>query len=224
MVVANAVYFNANWADPFSPEETRMVDFNVSPNEKLSVATMHQHVEVAYVESAELNCKMIGMPYKGEDLGMFILLPTEKEGIQSLNKLEAQLTVDILEQLFSRMEPKTVSLQLPKFRIQQKLQLKNALRGLGVIDLFSPSSADLSRMTSKSGVALDNIIHQTFIEVTESGTEAAAATVLNLSRDGPSKSFAATQPFIFLIRDIPSKAIFFFGRVIRPDTARSIPF
>ena len=55
---------------------------------------------------------------------MFILLPTEKEGIKSLNKLEAQLTVDLLEQLFSRMEPKTVSLQLPKFRIQQKLQLK----------------------------------------------------------------------------------------------------
>lgn len=83
-------------------------------------------------------------------------------------------------------------------------------------DLFSPASADLSRMTSKSGVALDNIVHQTFIEVTESGTEAAAATVLNLSRDGPSKSFVANQPFLFLIRDIPSKATLFIGRVVRP--------
>jgi len=45
-------------------EETRMADFNVSPTEKLSVPTMHQHVELAYVESSELNCKMIGMPYK----------------------------------------------------------------------------------------------------------------------------------------------------------------
>lgn len=59
-----------------------------------------------------------------EDLGMFILLPIEKEGIKSLNKLEAQLTVDVLEQLFAQMEKKTVSVQLPKFRIQQKLQLK----------------------------------------------------------------------------------------------------
>lgn len=86
-------------------------------------------------------------------------------------------------------------------------------------DLFSPNSADLSRMTSKTGVALDNIIHQTFIEVTESGTEAAAATVLNLSRDGPSKSFVANQPFLFFIRDIHSKAILFFGRVVRPGEA-----
>jgi len=105
-----------------------------------------------------------------------------------------------------------------------KFCLKNSLRGLGVTDIFSPSSADLSRMTSKSGVALDNIIHQTFIEVTESGTEAAAATVLNLSRDGPSKSFVANQPFIFLIRDVPSKAVLFFGRVVHPESAREIPF
>lgn len=61
---------------------------------------------------------------QGEELGMFILLPTEQEGLKSLNRLEAKLTVDLLEQVFSRLESKTVSIQLPKFRIQQKLQLK----------------------------------------------------------------------------------------------------
>lgn len=99
--------------------------------------------------------------------------------------------------------------------------MQNALRGLGVIDLFSSDSADLSRMTGKSGTALDNIVHQTFIEVTESGTEAAAATVLNVSRGGSSKHFSATQPFLFFIRDIHSKAVLFFGRVVRPDVVRS---
>ncbi|XP_057373553.1 leukocyte elastase inhibitor-like [Daphnia carinata] len=222
LVVANAVYFNANWADPFAPDLTRREDFYISPSEILSPLTMRTHSLVAYVESEELGCKMIGMPYKGEELGMFILLPLEKQGLASLNRLENKLTVEKLEQLFSRMEAKTVSISLPKFRIQKKLELKNALRGLGVTDLFSPSSADLSRMTTKSGVALDNIIHQTFIEVTESGTEAAAATVLNLSRDGPSKSFVANQPFLFFIRDIHSKAILFFGRVVRPgETTRT---
>lgn len=222
LVVANAVYFNANWADPFAPDLTRREDFYISPSEILSPLTMRTHSLVAYVESEELGCKMIGIPYKGEELGMFILLPLEKQGLASLNRLENKLTVEKLEQLFSRMEAKTVSISLPKFRIQKKLELKNALRGLGVTDLFSPSSADLSRMTTKSGVALDNIIHQTFIEVTESGTEAAAATVLNLSRDGPSKSFVANQPFLFVIRDIPSKAVLFFGRVVRPgETTRT---
>ena len=55
---------------------------------------------------------------------MFILLPTEQDGLKSLNRLEAKLNVDLLEQIFSRLESKTVSIQLPKFRIQQKLKLK----------------------------------------------------------------------------------------------------
>lgn len=55
---------------------------------------------------------------------MFILLPTEKNGLASLNRLEDKLSVEVLEQLFNRMEAKTVSISLPKFRIQQKLQLK----------------------------------------------------------------------------------------------------
>jgi len=216
LVVANAVYFNGNWADPFSPDLTRNEQFNVSPSETLSVPTMFQHAEVAYVDSSSVGCKMIGIPYKGEDLGMFIVVPKEKNGVESLNGVERRLTVDVLEDLFDQMESKLVSIQLPKFRIKQQLQLKNALRGLGVTDLFSSNSADLSRMMSKVGAALDNIMHQTFIEVTETGTEAAAATIVSLSRDGPSKSFVANQPFLFFIRDIPSKSILFWGRVIRP--------
>ena len=64
LVVANAVYFNANWADPFTPDVTRREDFYVSPSEILSPLTMRTHSIVAYAESEELGCKMIGMPYK----------------------------------------------------------------------------------------------------------------------------------------------------------------
>ena len=61
---------------------------------------------------------------QGEELGMFLIVPKEKEGLAGLTKLEAKLSIDVLEKLFSRMESKTVSIQLPKFRIQQQLQLK----------------------------------------------------------------------------------------------------
>ena len=61
---------------------------------------------------------------QGEELGMFLIVPKEKEGLAGLKKLEAKLSIDVLEKLFSRMESKTVSIQLPKFRIQQQLQLK----------------------------------------------------------------------------------------------------
>jgi serpin B len=64
LVIANAVYFNANWADPFTPEVTRREDFHVSSSEILTPLTMHTHSMVAYIENEELGCKMIGMPYK----------------------------------------------------------------------------------------------------------------------------------------------------------------
>lgn len=64
MVVANAVYFNANWADPFSPDLTRREDFFISPTEVITPLTMRTHSLVAYTESEELGCKMIGIPYK----------------------------------------------------------------------------------------------------------------------------------------------------------------
>lgn len=64
MIVANAVYFNANWADPFAPEETRREEFFISPTDILTPLTMRAHLLVAYAESEELGCKMIGIPYK----------------------------------------------------------------------------------------------------------------------------------------------------------------
>ena len=64
LVIANAVYMNANWADPFNPEYTRNVPFTVSSSETMNVPTMFQHAPVPYVEDAELGCQMIAMPYK----------------------------------------------------------------------------------------------------------------------------------------------------------------
>ncbi len=64
LVVANAVYFNANWADPFTPDVTRREDFHVSSSEILTPLTMRTHSMVAYTENEDLGCKMIGMPYK----------------------------------------------------------------------------------------------------------------------------------------------------------------
>ena len=64
LVIANAVYFNANWADPFTPDVTRREDFYVSSSEILTPLTMRTHSLVAYTESEDLGCKMIGIPYK----------------------------------------------------------------------------------------------------------------------------------------------------------------
>jgi len=217
LIVANVVYLNANWADPFLAELTTLQDFHVSPTETVQVAMMSDIGEVFYVDDKDLGLKMIGKPYAGEQLAMYLIVPTDNQGVKSLKNLEARLSDVIIRDLMDRMTAKTVSLAIPKFRIRQKLSLKNRLREMGVLALFSADDANLSRMISKPGVAVDDVVHQTFIEVTESGTEAAAATVANPTRTGPTRSFQANQPFMFFIMDVPTRSVIFSGRVTRPE-------
>lgn len=91
-------------------------------------------------------------------------------------------------------------------------------------DLFSPESADLSRMMSEQGVAVSDVVHQAYIDVTETGTEAAAVTLLNLNRNGPSRTFKANRPFLFFITDTVTKTVLFSGRVVRPQRSTRRPW
>jgi serine protease inhibitor len=76
------------------------------------------------------------------------------------------------------------------------INFQNSLKSLGAVELFSPETADLSRMMDRRDLALDDIIHQAYINATESGSEAAAATVVSLTRDGPSTKFWVDSPFL----------------------------
>ena len=92
----------------------------------------------------------------------------------------------------------------------------------GATDLFMADTANLSRMfKSNESLSIDEVMHKTFIEVTETGTEAAAATLVFLTRESPKKVFQATQPFLFFIRDDRSGATLFFGRLVCPTPAET---
>ena len=88
---------------------------------------------------------------------------------------------------------------------------------MGVVDLFQAGSADLARMTTTPGTAVDDIVHEAVINVSERGTEAAGATVVLVTRDGVSRSFVANQPFHFFVMERSSRSVLFAGRVVRPQ-------
>lgn len=130
LIMANAVYFNANWDVPFNAEYTHDAPFTVSQSEVISVPTMAQQAEVKFAEDAQLGCKMIAIPYQGGELSMHLLVPTEKRGIDSLNKLESRLTDAALADLINSMDDCSVSYQVPKFRIRERINLKVVARRL----------------------------------------------------------------------------------------------
>jgi len=157
------------------------------------------------------------LPYKGNELSMIVLLPRTVDGRKPL---EEKLTVENLKRWTDAASHKRVDVQLPRFKTTSQFELSNTLNKLGMKDAFSPQ-ADLSGMIGTRDLFISAVIHKAFVDVNEEGTEAAAATavMMKLTAMPPSRppvEFKADHPFVFLIRDNPSGAILFLGRVMNP--------
>jgi serpin B len=215
IILINALYFKGKWVYPFESDSTIKRDFYKTAKDVVQVDMMHNTDVYNYYESPELKAKFLEMPYEGDDLSMVIVLPNEKEGLAAL---ESQI-----EKVFAapRFTQERVSVSLPKFTVENKIQLKKILQNLGINKAFS-DEADLSGLAGKKGdLAISDVIQKAFINVTETGTEAAAATaVIGVDRIGffgPPYVFYfdVDHPFLFYIV-LKENLILFSGRVTNP--------
>jgi len=123
-------------------------------------------------------------------------------------------------QNFNEFAEEMVNVYLPKFKVESAFQLRETLGKLGMVDAFDSERANFSGFDNgkTKGLAITSVLHKTFVDVNEKGTEAAAATAIVVSRSimAPPIEFRADHPFIFLIRDNVSGTILFLGRVVEP--------
>ncbi|MGM0440676.1 MAG: serpin family protein [Chlamydiota bacterium] len=215
LVLTNAIYFKGAWDKPFNEENTVTEPFHLSSWKSIEASMMNQTDYYPYYAGDDFTA--IEMPYKGKDLSMVVFLPDD---IQGLENLEAKLDSDIFQECLENMSSKKVRVKLPKFRMESKMSLASILENMGIEKVFT-SSADLSGINGKQDLSVSKVIHQTFIDVDEHGTEAAAATavVANLTSTigAATKEFYADHPFIFFIIDRPTKAVLFMGKVYNPE-------
>jgi len=212
LVITNAIYFKANWASRFRPEDTHNETFILGSGEKIKTEMMHQTAVFNYTENDELQA--LEIPYEGNRLSMVILLPRENK----ISALEKKLTPDFLKSVLGSMKAEKVEVTIPKFKFETLYKLNDALQEMGMREAFTPE-ADFSGITE--GVFISMVIHKSFISVAENGTEAAAATAVTLTLAAPPgiekpKVFKADHPFIFLIYDRESDTILFMGRLANP--------
>merc|ERR550519_17457 len=123
----------------------------------------------------EINSKAIELPYKGNRVSMYIILPVDKFGFQDM---EINLTKMNLLKIFEKIdqaETKNLTLALPKFKIEKTIELGEILKDLGMDQMFT-NMADFSGMAEHENLKVDDAIQKAFIEVNEEGSEAAAAT------------------------------------------------
>ncbi|XP_066233014.1 leukocyte elastase inhibitor isoform X1 [Saccopteryx leptura] len=220
LVLVNAIYFKGNWQEKFSKEATTDAPFRLNKKDTKTVKMMYQKKKFPFGYIKDLKCRVLELPYQGKELSMVILLPDDIEDeATGLKQIEAQLT---LEKLHEWTNPENldlidVNVHLPRFKLEESYNLNSHLARLGIEDLFT-SKADLSGMSGSRDLSISKIVHKSFVEVNEEGTEAAAATagIAVFCMLMPEENFMVDHPFIFFIRHNPSNNILFLGRLSSP--------
>jgi serpin B len=213
LVLTNAIYFKGDWARKFKKELTKSEPFQVTPSRKVDVPMMRQVGDFQYLDGGDFQA--LGLPYRGNDLSMVVLLPKKADGLAALEK---SLTAAKLTECLKKLRTLEVGVILPKFRLTRDARLGQLLSAMGMPLAFR-TDADFSGMTGKKELMLSEVVHKAFVEVNEEGTEAAAATAVvaqpTAARIPP--TFQADHPFVFLIRDNATGSILFLGRVTDPQ-------
>uniref|UniRef100_A0A224YET1 Serine protease inhibitor n=1 Tax=Rhipicephalus zambeziensis TaxID=60191 RepID=A0A224YET1_9ACAR len=216
LILINAIYFKGLWASQLDPDATHPSDFHLDSKHKKQVDMMFHKDRYCTGRSKELGVEALEIPYRGGKTSMVILLPDEIEG---LSKLEKRLTTSKLGNLLENLRGFfDVELYLPKFKLEQTINLKEVLKQMGIKDFFS-FDADLSAISEKDKLAASDVVHKAFVEVNEEGTEAAAATAVMMaacclsSTPPQTYKFIVDRPFMFVIRSRDPDVVLFMGSV-----------
>jgi serpin B len=214
LVLTSAIYFHGKWQSAFRPSDTHPAPFHEPGGASMQTEFMNQTAVVGYNETPA--AQILEMRYAGTPLAFDVLLPKSADGLPDLEK---SMTREGLAGWFEGLQAHTVEVALPRFRTESSFSLKDTLSRMGMPLAFS-GEADFSGIDDRRDLQLADVIHKAYVDVTEEGTTAAAATggmVRTIAMVAPRKLvFRADHPFAFLIRDTKSGATLFAGRLEQP--------
>jgi serpin B len=217
LVLTNAIYFKGDWVKKFDKRLTKNQNFFVTANKKVRtpMMTFSRSSELEFNYTQTENAQILKLPYKGDKLSMVILLPKKVDGLADLEKA---LSPENLDKWLTGMRGTKLDVYLPKFKMTCEFDLKRTLEYMGMPDAFAPAKADFSGMIGRRELFIQAVVHKAFVDVNEEGTEAAAATAVEVTKGIPKPPpvFRADHPFLFLIRDKVTDSILFMGRVVNP--------
>lgn len=211
MVLANALYFNAPWLNPFEKALTSKVTFNGSTR-KSEVDMMSRKGYMNYAEYQ--GCQLVELPYEGGRYSMFVLLPAAG---MDVNDIVGYLNEDLYNEAMKALAPKEVLLKMPKAKLETSLLLNESLNSMGIKAAFT-SAANFKGIAEMGPLVLDQVKQKCYVDISESGTEAAAVTVaqVRMTSVRPSSYITMTvnRPYVFFIVDTQNSNVMFAGRVM----------
>lgn len=218
MYLINALYFNGTWKYQFDSTMTQAKPFYLLNGSSENVPTMAVH-DTAMKYYSDNDFTVGELPYGSGDYSMLVILP---DSTLSIADAEALLTQSEVSSIINGLSVHDVQLSLPKFKVEYKTLMNDVLSKMGMGVAFT-DGADFTRINRGGGLYISRVIHQTYIDVNEKGTEAAAVTVveigINMAYPQPKIPiyFTVNRPFIFLIKENHNNTIMFMGAVVDPS-------
>ena len=218
LFLINAIYFKGTWQREFNPSRTREGPFHLANGDEKQIPMMRQQRWYPYYRGE--NFQAISLAYGDGQMSMYIFLPDPES---DLNIFLENLNAEGWENWMPQFQERDVSLVMPKFKLEYGKTLNDTLKALGMDIAFDANLADFSRMAPLEilgeNLYIGEVLHKTFVEVNEEGTEAAAATSVEVgvkSVPPPPIFFSVDRPFFFAIRDNKTKTVLFMGVVVEP--------
>lgn len=213
MILLNALYFNAPWADAFPVSNTHDGVFHTLSGDT-NVHMMEKTDRMNYAEYQ--GCQMVELPYEGERYAMYVVLPPMG---MSIEKLMSYVNENLYDQAMSMMTAEKVRLTMPKLRMETTTVLNSTLQRMGIKTAFT-SAANFKGIAEMGPLVLDQVKQKCYIDISEKGTEAAAVTSVGIrltsARVENVYTMNVDRPYIFFIADRTNGNILFAGRVVQP--------
>jgi serpin B len=215
MYLINALYFYGTWKYEFDEKDNLPLNFRFEDGSKRQVQAMQMESDLAYNENEKF--RMAELPYGNDKYSMMIMVPNEGYGIADIkDAMSFENWMDWMQDLQST----SMKIQLPKFKFEYKTLLNQVLSDMGLGVAFG-GGAEFPLMVEESqDLYISRVIHKTFVDVNEKGTEAAAVTVVEIRETSAIDTpmlFTVDKPFLFVIREKTSNAIVFMGKVGNPE-------
>ncbi|XP_077578737.1 neuroserpin isoform X1 [Stigmatopora nigra] len=219
--MVNAIYFRGFWKNQFRPENTRTFSFTRDDGSEVQTLMMYQQGDFYYGEFSDGSqeaggvYQVLEIPYEGDDMSMMIILPRQEVPLATLEPI---IKAPLLEEWANNVKRQKVEVYMPRFKVEQKMDLKDTLQELGIKSIFS-KDADLSAMTDGKELYIGTAVQKAYLEVTEEGAEGAVGSgmIAQTRTLVLYPQVMADHPFCFIIRNRRTGTILFMGRVLTPE-------
>ncbi|KTG43450.1 hypothetical protein cypCar_00025600 [Cyprinus carpio] len=210
MMLINYMYFRGKWDKPFEAQLTHKAEFKVDKDTTVQVDMMKRTGRYDIYQDPVNQTTVMMVPYKG-NTSMMIVLPDEGK----MKDVEESICRHHLKNWHDKLFRSSVDLFMPKFSISATSKLNDILTEMGVTDAFS-DTADFSGMTEELKVKVSQVVHKAVLSVDEKGTEAAAATTIEIMPMSLPGTVMLNRPFLVLIVEDSTKSILFMGKITNP--------